>query len=253
MLGDRRQSQQAVACFKESTVKGEVVATQDPRGVTLTAFFTDLPAGEHGFHIHRAGDLRGEGCAGACEHFHRGPPSRHGGAPGKNHFAPRHTGDLGNIVAKKRYTFFLHRVSITDLLGRSAIVHADPDDLGLGDFPDSATTGHSGARIGCAIFGRSATCAAPATRRVKRSNGTRRVRSQKAGGLFHKDPRDIVKDYRGKDIETIEKAIVAFETLLTQKTQPISDIDKKGIQYIISQLTNIKKTKTYIPITIPSL
>jgi Cu-Zn family superoxide dismutase len=34
------------------------------------------------------------------------------------------------------------------------IVHADEDDLGKGDFPDSKTTGHSGKRIGCAIFGR---------------------------------------------------------------------------------------------------
>jgi Cu/Zn superoxide dismutase len=42
----------------------------------------------------------------------------------------------------------------SDLWGRSLIVHADEDDLGKGDFPDSATTGHSGKRIGCAIFGR---------------------------------------------------------------------------------------------------
>lgn len=147
---------QAIACFKDSPVKGDVVATQTSKGVTITAFFTDLPAGEHGFHIHRAGDLRGEGCAGACDHFHRGPPSRHGGAPPSS--SPRHTGDLGNIVAKKRYTFFLHRVTVADLFGRALIVHADPDDLGLGNFPDSGTTGHSGARIGCALFGRSASC-----------------------------------------------------------------------------------------------
>jgi Cu-Zn family superoxide dismutase len=43
---------------------------------------------------------------------------------------------------------------VEDLWGRSAIVHADEDDLGLGDHEDSGTTGHSGARIGCAIFGR---------------------------------------------------------------------------------------------------
>ena len=157
---------QAIACFKDSPVKGEVVATQGSKGVMITAFFTDLPAGEHGFHIHRAGDLRGEGCAGACDHFHRGPPSRHGGAPFNNHCLPRHTGDLGNIVAKKRYTFFLHRVTVADLFGRALIVHADPDDLGLGNFPDSGTTGHSGARIGCALFGRSASCAG--ARRTRR-------------------------------------------------------------------------------------
>jgi hypothetical protein len=39
-------------------------------------------------------------------------------------------------------------------LGRALIIHEDEDDLGLGDFPDSKTTGHSGKRIGCALFGR---------------------------------------------------------------------------------------------------
>jgi Cu-Zn family superoxide dismutase len=239
----------AVACFNDK-VKGEVVAIQTRRGVSLTAFFTDLPAGEHGFHIHRAGDLRGEGCAGACEHFHRGPPSRHGDAPSANKYLPRHTGDLGNIIANKRYTYFLHRVSIADLLGRSVIVHADPDDLGLGNFPDSATTGHSGARIGCAIFGRAAPCAAvAATRRAKRSSRkTRRVRSQKAGGILPKDPRDIVEDYRTKDKDTIQKAITTFQSLLTY---PISDSDRKGIDYILKQLAKLRdKTYSAIKITI---
>jgi Cu-Zn family superoxide dismutase len=43
---------------------------------------------------------------------------------------------------------------VEDLWGRSVIVHADPDDLGKGPFEDSPTTGHSGARIACAVFGR---------------------------------------------------------------------------------------------------
>jgi Cu-Zn family superoxide dismutase len=43
------------------------------------------------------------------------------------------------------------------LWGRTLIVHENEDDLGRGNHPDSGTTGHSGARIGCAIFGR-ATC-----------------------------------------------------------------------------------------------
>jgi Cu/Zn superoxide dismutase len=45
-----------------------------------------------------------------------------------------------------------------ELWGRTLIVHADPDDLGQGEHEDSGTTGHSGARIGCAIFGRGADC-----------------------------------------------------------------------------------------------
>jgi len=230
---------QAIACFKDPKVKGEVIATQGSKGVTITAFFTDLPSGEHGFHIHRAGDLRGEGCAGACDHFHLGAPAVHGGAPNGN--SPRHTGDLGNIVAKKQYTFFLHRVSVADLLGRTVIVHADPDDLGLGGFPDSATTGHSGARIGCALFGRSAMCSVP-----KKSRKTRRIRGG-GGGTFHfnTEPLTIAKGYQSKPKEKIQSAINSFTFLLNAST---NEKEQEGLRAIIAQLNKYLKN----PYTPPS-
>ena len=40
-----------------------------------------------------------------------------------------------------------------NIIGRGLIIHADEDDLGLGGFPDSLTTGHSGKRIACAVIG----------------------------------------------------------------------------------------------------
>lgn len=142
----------AVAVF-QGLVEGEVLFQEGKTGCRVTAKFTKLPAGKHGFHIHKAGDLRGEGCKGACDHYHVGPPAVHGGPPSSKE--PRHTGDLGNISDApftKRY--ILENVRISDLYGRSVIVHADEDDLGQGPFEDSATTGHSGARIACAIIGR---------------------------------------------------------------------------------------------------
>jgi hypothetical protein len=45
------------------------------------------------------------------------------------------------------------------------IIHADEDDLGRGGHEDSHTTGHSGARIGCAIFGRTSECSGRWTRK----------------------------------------------------------------------------------------
>ena len=42
---------------------------------------------------------------------------------------------------------------VDDILGRSVIIHEDEDDLGLGTFEDSKTTGHSGARIACSVIG----------------------------------------------------------------------------------------------------
>lgn len=48
----------------------------------------------------------------------------------------------------------LENLSVEELFGRSFIIHADEDDYGMGDKPDSHTTGHSGKRIACAIIGR---------------------------------------------------------------------------------------------------
>ena len=133
-------------------VEGDVVIFNCTQGVRIKATFTTLPKGKHGFHIHKAGDLRGEGCKGACEHYDVGKHT-HGGIHGAN----RHTGDLGNIEMKHgrcRKTYTVKNTSVRDLWGRSLIVHADEDDLGKGGFPDSTVTGHSGARIACAIIGR---------------------------------------------------------------------------------------------------
>lgn len=146
----------AVAVFRQDDIYGEVVVHNYREGVKVKAHFTKLPSGKHGFHIHKAGDLRGEGCHGLCEHYDVGK-NNHGGDP--EHSGERHTGDLGNIELKDgkfEKDYYIKGISVKDLWGRSIIVHADEDDLGKGPFEDSLVTGHSGARIGCAIFGRTA-------------------------------------------------------------------------------------------------
>jgi Cu-Zn family superoxide dismutase len=147
----------AVAVFTQDDIYGDVEVTNYRNGVKLKAIFTKLPPGKHGFHIHKAGDLRGEGCHGLCEHYDIGNNS-HGGEP--TSVGERHTGDLGNIELKNgkfEKTYYIKGISVKDLWGRSIIVHQDIDDLGKGPFEDSKVTGHSGKRIGCAIFGRAAT------------------------------------------------------------------------------------------------
>jgi len=152
-----------VAVFNTRSVHGEVTFENVSKGVKIVAEFTKLPAGEHGFHIHRAGDLRGEGCKGACAHYHVGAAQAHGGPPGAK--GERHTGDLGNVslpqsrdATIRQYTWTVKDTKVEDLWGRSVIVHADPDDLGLGDAEDSKTTGHSGKRMACALIGRTMAC-----------------------------------------------------------------------------------------------
>lgn len=150
----------AVVVYKQPDIQGEVIALPERKGTRLRAVFTQLPKGKHGFHIHVAGDLRGVGCTGACDHFHVGAPAHHGGRPSQTRRSAvrsRHSGDLGNIELKgtvAKYSYYLPDVKPADLWGRSLIVHADEDDLGHGPHEDSRVTGHSGKRIGCAIFGR---------------------------------------------------------------------------------------------------
>jgi Cu-Zn family superoxide dismutase len=140
----------AIAVLNTRSVQGEVTFSDRKSGLYVEATFTKL-IGSHGFHIHKAGDLRGKGCKLACDHFHVGPPQTHGGPPGFR--GERHTGDLGNVTEGK-YTYILRDVKAEDLWGRSVIIHADEDDYGFGGQDDSLITGHSGARIACAVIGR---------------------------------------------------------------------------------------------------
>ena len=140
---------------------GEVLFKQVGSDVEVRAYFTQLPAGEHGFHIHKAGDLRGEGCKAACDHFSIDPTAKHGGPPESEDTdnSSRHTGDLGNISLGPNgepfsKLYILKNLDISEVYGRSLIIHEDPDDLGKGPFEDSMTTGHSGKRIACVIIGR---------------------------------------------------------------------------------------------------
>lgn len=146
----------AIAVFDTPEVQGHIVATPcNKKGVDIVAVFHKLPPGEHGFHIHKAGDMRQKDCMGLCEHYDKGR-HRHGAGPTSKR--ERHTGDLGNIqqkgTRKTKRTYCLRNVSVTDLWGRSIIVHKGKDDLGQGGYEDSHITGHSGARMACAIFGR---------------------------------------------------------------------------------------------------
>lgn len=106
----------------------------------------NLTPGEHGLHVHRSGDLS-EGCESTCDHYNP-TGSRHGGPTGAN----RHRGDFGNITADLQgvsRTVVVADVTLGEILGRSFVVHQDPDDLGLGGDEGSHTTGNAGKRIAC--------------------------------------------------------------------------------------------------------
>lgn len=109
------------------------------------------PSQKHGMHIHELGDLSA-GCNATGAHYN--PFNMQHGAPTD---AVRHVGDLGNIVADGAGVATIDvsdtQVQVAQVLGRAVVVHLLPDDLGLGNFSDSKTTGHAGARVACGIIG----------------------------------------------------------------------------------------------------
>ncbi|XP_053622341.1 copper chaperone for superoxide dismutase [Plodia interpunctella] len=154
-------SQSAVAMISSQSccsgrVLGVVRFQHTPDGLVCDGSIDGLTSGEHGLHVHRAGDLS-EGCQSLGGHFNP-YDSPHGGPDDPP--ALRHAGDLGNIVADDsgRATFRIQDnvLKIWDLIGRSLAVTERRDDLGRGMSPTSKIDGDSGKPIACGIIARSA-------------------------------------------------------------------------------------------------
>ncbi|XP_072019179.1 superoxide dismutase [Cu-Zn]-like [Amphiura filiformis] len=150
-----------VAVKSVCVLKGDGVVTgtvhfehTDTWRVLITGQISGLTPGPHGFHIHEFGDNT-NGCTSAGPHFYPND-NVHGGPEN----AIRHVGDLGNVIAEASGTA---EVNILDkvigltgpysIIGRSVVVHADPDDLGHGGHELSKTTGNSGIRLACCVIG----------------------------------------------------------------------------------------------------
>jgi len=138
-----------------SGVSGIVKFVQTAGGKTIVnATIKNLSAGKHGFHVHEFGNLS-EGCKTAGPHFN--PFKKTHGGPNDEE---RHIGDMGNVVSDGNSDTVLvyedaviELTGINTIIGRSVVVHADEDDLGRGNYEDSKTTGHAGARVACGVIG----------------------------------------------------------------------------------------------------
>lgn len=112
-----------------------------------------------GCHIHEYGDIR-EGCKSLGPHWN--PKNKEHGSY-KFNGLDHHAGDLLNNIhsdkkgrVKLTYTDKLIKLrGPNSIFGRSVVIHEGVDDLGLGGYPDSKTTGHAGKRRACAIIARS--------------------------------------------------------------------------------------------------
>jgi superoxide dismutase, Cu-Zn family len=146
----------AVCVLQGESIKGTVyfAEKEGSNEIMVTGQISGLRKGSHGFHVHEFGDNT-NGCTSAGAHFN---PS------GNDHGGPsdpvRHVGDLGNVEADTKGEA---EVNITDsmiqlsglhnIIGRTLVIHADPDDLGKTDHELSKTTGNAGARLACGVIG----------------------------------------------------------------------------------------------------
>jgi superoxide dismutase, Cu-Zn family len=131
-----------------SAVSGTVNFSEKDGRLRIEAKVAGLTPGEHGFHIHEAGDCSAPDASSAKGHFN---PS--GKAHG--HFASdeHHGGDMPSLIANAQgeaiYTAELRGLTLsgeTGVLGRSVVIHADPDDY------KSQPAGNSGKRIACGVI-----------------------------------------------------------------------------------------------------
>ena len=116
---------------------------------------------KRGFHIHQFGDLR-NGCTSAGPHFNP-TSSDHG----DYNTSVRHAGDIGNIEFPSDLDFekdfddfsrtiegiSLNPASSKSVIGRTFVLHASVDDLGVTDHELSKTTGNAGGRFACGVIG----------------------------------------------------------------------------------------------------
>lgn len=148
----------AIAVFDNDGIKGSVQFTEDivNRRIIIEIDVIGLnPNSLHGFHVHESGDLSNK-CESLCAHFN--PYHKNHGCPGAKE---RHVGDLGNLQTNKygvaKYKMIDNMITLRgtkcNIIGRGLIIHADPDDCGLGKNDASLINGNAGKRIACAIIG----------------------------------------------------------------------------------------------------
>ena len=133
-----------------SNATGTVNFTRQGHDVLVTGNFSGLKLNaEQGFHIHEKGDCSALDATSAGGHFN--PDSK---AHGMHGSGSNHAGDMPNIKSDTNgnalYSATLSGFTINSgsvgILGRSVVVHRDPDDY------KSQPAGNSGARIACGLI-----------------------------------------------------------------------------------------------------
>ena len=123
-------------------LSGCVQFYQENGCVWIVARITGLPreseTGFFGFHIHQ-----GEGCSG----MDFSGTGSHYNPTGRAH--PKHAGDLPPLLACGGNAYLsvrTDRFSVRDVVGRTVVIHSDPDDF------HSQPAGNAGKKIACGVI-----------------------------------------------------------------------------------------------------
>ena len=149
-----RRKPQAVAIMKGSAdysaIAGQVFFCQTELGILVAADITGLPkAGTRcqspifAFHIHS-----GASCTGSMEDPFSGAMTHYN--PG-NCPHPYHAGDLPPLFGNNGYAFSVFltdRFSIQEIIGKTVIIHKNPDDF------TTQPSGNAGEKIACGVIQR---------------------------------------------------------------------------------------------------
>jgi Cu-Zn family superoxide dismutase len=148
MSGEAPRASAGLSSTSGSKAIGEVNFEQVGSKVRVIAQVIRLPAnGEFGFHIHEKGDCSSGDGMSAGGHF-----NPYGKPHGKG--SERHAGDMPNLKSdakgKAKLSVDLDIISLASgpasIIGRSVIVHAQPDDYA------TQPTGNAGERLACGVI-----------------------------------------------------------------------------------------------------
>lgn len=124
-------------------IRGTVIFYQRRDGVLVEVEVSGLPRTETGFfalHIHEGDSCAGDGFPASGGHFNPGRAEH-----------PNHAGDLPPLLGDfgKAYMKVLTgRFRVEEVIGRTVIVHRNPDDL------HTQPSGNAGQKIACGVIQR---------------------------------------------------------------------------------------------------
>jgi superoxide dismutase, Cu-Zn family len=143
--------EQAVAALEtaDGQPAGTATATVSGDSLMLVVAVQNLPAGEHGVHVHMVGRCDAPDFTTAGAHWNPG-----GAAHGLEAPAGQHAGDMPNLTVNAQGTGTLEYTleggatfaGLMDTDGSAFVVHANADDQ------KTDPSGESGGRIACGVF-----------------------------------------------------------------------------------------------------